>query len=99
MNERQFPGSQSHILFLLERDSSTRMSTLADLLHLTPGAVTTAADKLILNEYIARSRDAKDRRVIHLEITYKGKEILRELQEEGREAMQSVFSHLSEVDL
>lgn len=97
--EKEFPGSQSHILFLLERNGSTKMSKLAELLYLTPGAVTTAADKLILNEYIARTRDENDRRVIRLEITDKGKEALRDLQEKGREAMSAVFSHLSDEDL
>ncbi|GHI01112.1 MarR family winged helix-turn-helix transcriptional regulator [Neobacillus kokaensis] len=96
---RQFPGSQSHILFLLERNGPKRMSEAAELLHLTPGAVTTASDKLIENGYIARIRDEQDRRVVYLEMTNKGREAITELQEEGRMAMKKVFSHLSDRDL
>ncbi|AZU64292.1 MarR family winged helix-turn-helix transcriptional regulator [Neobacillus mesonae] len=96
---RQFPGSQSHILFLLERNGPKKMSEVAELLHLTPGAVTTASDKLIEHGYIARIRDEQDRRVVYLEMTGKGREAITELQEEGRMAMKKVFSHLSDKDL
>ncbi|MED4203627.1 MarR family transcriptional regulator [Neobacillus mesonae] len=96
---RQFPGSQSHILFLLERNGPKKMSEVAELLHLTPGAVTTASDKLIEHGYIARIRDEQDRRVVYLDMTNKGREAITELQEEGRMAMKKVFSHLSDKDL
>lgn len=97
--EQRFPGSQSHLLFLLERSGPKKMSELADSLHLTPGAVTIASEKLIDNGYIARIRDEKDRRVVFLEMTIKGREALAEVQNEGRKAMKLVFSHLSETDV
>lgn len=94
-----FPGSQSHILFLLERKGPQKMSELAETLHLTPGAVTTASDRLIDQGYIARISDAADRRVSRLEMTPKGKEILNELQNKGRKIMKLVFNDISEKDL
>ncbi len=97
--EQTFPGSQAHILFLLERHGPKKMSELAESLHLTAGAVTTASDRLIDQEYIARSRDEKDRRVVYLELTEKGKFILNETQQEGRKIMKSVFHDISNDDL
>ncbi|RKD23152.1 hypothetical protein BEP19_13115 [Ammoniphilus oxalaticus] len=98
--EERFPGSQSHMLFLLERNGAhKRMSELADALNLTPGAATTVADKLIENGYITRLRDQDDRRVVYLKITNKGKEAIRELQNEGSELMRLVFNDLSDADL
>lgn len=97
--EQQFPGSQSYIVFLLEKSGPKKMSELADKLRLTPGAVTIASDKLIEQGYIERYRDNNDRRVIYLQITDKGKEILNELRDKGREAMKAVFSNLSDTDL
>lgn len=94
-----FPGSQSHILFLLERKGPQKMSELAETLHLTPGAVTTASDRLIDHSYIARISDAADRRVSRLELTQKGKEKLNELQNQGRKIMKSVFKDISNEDL
>src|SRR5699024_10151622 len=94
-----FPGSQSHILFLLERNGPQKMSELAETLHLTPGAVTTASDGLIDQGYIARVRDKTDRRVTRLKMTRKGTETLKELQNQGRKIMKSVFSDISNKDL
>ena len=94
-----FPGSQSHILFLLERKGPQKMSELAETLHLTPGAVTTASDRLIDQGYIARISDAADRRVSRLEMTQKGNKTLNELQSQGRKIMKSVFKDISNEDL
>ncbi len=97
--EQTFPGSQSHILFLLVRSGPKKMSELAEVLHLTPGAITTASDRLIEHGYIARIRDEQDRRVVYLEITDKGKSTLSELQNEGRKIMKLVFRDISNADL
>lgn len=97
--EKSFPGSQSHILFLLERDGAKKMTELAKVLGLTPGALTTASDKLIGKGYITRFRDEKDRRVVYLEMSEKGNEQLTELRNEGRKAMKEVFNHLTVGDL
>lgn len=97
--EERFPGSQAYIIFLLEKNGQQKMSELADSLRLTPGAVTTASDKLIENDYIARVRDEKDRRVVYLEITEKGQETLEALRIKGRKAMKNVFNNLSETEL
>lgn len=97
--EASFPGSQSYIMFKLEQSGRMRMSELADSLHLTPGAVTIASDKLIDHGYITRIRDDKDRRVVYLDMTSDGKEALNKLRNSGRQIMKNVFSELSEADL
>lgn len=97
--EQHLPGSQSYLIFMLERKGPLRMSELADALHLTAGAVTTASDKLIEQGYIQRKRDEVDRRVVYLEITEKGRETMQQLRNEGRKTMKTVFGHLSETDL
>lgn len=96
---QSFPGSQSHILFTLERSGPKKMSELASILYLTPGAVTTASDRLIENGYIARVRNEEDRRVVHLELTTKGSEALKSLQNEGRKIMRKIFHDISDDDL
>lgn len=97
--EQTFPGSQSHILFLLERSGPKRMSELAEILHLTPGAVTTSSDKLIEHGYITRLRNDKDRRVVHLDISEKGRSALSKLQKKGRKIIKSVFNDISNEEL
>lgn len=94
-----FPGSQSHILFLLERNGPKKMSELAESLHLTAGAVTTASDRLNDQGYLTRIRDEKDRRVVRLELTEQGKITLKELQNKGRDTMKSIFKDIPSEDL
>lgn len=94
-----FPGSQSRIVYMLEQNGPMKMSELAASLHITPGAVTTAANLLIENGYIIRIHNEQDRRVIHLDLTEKGRETLNELQNEGRQIMEVVFKGASDEDL
>lgn len=97
--EQTFPGSQSHILFLLKRNGPQKMSVLAEALHLTPGAVTTASDRLIEHGYIARTRGEQDRRIVQIKITEKGQLTLNELQNKGRKIMKAVFNDISPSEL
>lgn len=93
-----FPGSQSQIMYLLAENGPQKMSELANSLHLTAGAVTTAADILIEKGYIIRFRNENDRRVVQLDVTEEGRNKLTELQKEGKEVMKSVFEEVSDRD-
>lgn len=96
---KTFPGSQSRIMYLLEQNGPLRMSDLANELHITAGAVTTASNILIKNEYIMRIRNEEDRRVVHLDLTENGRRKLNELRETGKEMMKLVFKDLSDEEL
>ncbi len=96
---KTFPGSQSRIMHMLDQNGPQKMSELANALHITAGAVTTASTILIEKDYITRLHSDSDRRVIQLALTDKGKETLTTLQKEGREMMQFVFQDLSDEDL
>ncbi|MFD0960023.1 MarR family winged helix-turn-helix transcriptional regulator [Paenibacillus chungangensis] len=97
--EKRLPGSQSYILYVLEQGGPKRMSELADSICLTPGAVTVASDKLMNQGFIERIRDEADRRIVHVKITEKGEEALKEMRSEGKDVMRQVFYHLSEPEL
>lgn len=94
-----FPGSQSHIMYLLQQNGPKMMSELADALHITAGAVTTASNHLIARGHIARIRDEDDRRVVRLDITEKGRKTIQELQNEGRKIMKCVFNDIPNTEL
>lgn len=96
---KTFPGSQSHIMHMLDKEGPLKMSELASALHITAGAVTTAATLLIEQNYITRLHNDKDRRVIRLALTDKGRKTLAVLQKEGRDMMQYVFQDLSDSEL
>lgn len=97
--DEHLPGSQSYILFLLEKKGQLRMSEIAEILRLTPGAVTSASDKLLEHGHLSRVRSEHDRRVVSLEITEQGKQTLGDLRVEGRKTMKRVFRDLSDPEL
>src|SRR5699024_9781335 len=94
-----FPGSQSHIMFTLQKNGPQKMSELADDLHITAGAVTSASNHLIEHGYIVRICDEQDRRIVRLDLTEKGSKTHKELQAEGKKIIKSVYHCLSKHDL
>lgn len=96
---KTFPSSQSRIMNMLDQDGPQKMSAIANALHITAGAVTTASTILIEKGYITRLRNDNDRRVIHLSLTKQGKETLADLQKEGRKMMEFVFKDSSDNEL
>jgi DNA-binding MarR family transcriptional regulator len=64
---------QLHVLELLGGGERMKPSDLIEFLSTTPAAVTTLLDRMEKNELIARERDEKDRRIVWVNVTDKGK--------------------------
>lgn len=92
-------GSQAAILRKLEQHGPQKISTLAEGLCITPGAVTSLSDKLISNGYAQRKRGTGDRRVVQLEITDQGLEVLRLFKAEIKNTINHFFAGLSDEDI
>lgn len=97
--DRLVSGSQAAILRSLAINGPQNASALAERLRITPGAVTSLSDKLISRGYAHRNRDANDRRVVLLEITDQGREILQQFKEENKNIVKQLFSGLPEEDI
>ncbi|APC49924.1 MarR family winged helix-turn-helix transcriptional regulator [Virgibacillus halodenitrificans] len=91
----------SSILVLqeLRQKGAQKQTELASTLGYTPGAMTNIASKLINEAYAIRKYDAGDRRVIRLEITEKGVQLLEEAQQKGTEIRKEMFEVLSEEEV
>lgn len=92
-------GSQALILRILHAHGPQKVSAIAERLDITPGAVTSLADKLIACGYADRKRDTIDRRVVYLEITDQGHEILLKYRVELKRTVEDFFVGLSDEDL
>lgn len=97
--EKGISGSQAIILEKLETSGPQKVTDLAEVLCITSGAVTGLCDKLIAGGYATRRRSEKDRRIVLMEITLKGSEILVEVRELRAEITQKFFGGLSEEDI
>ena len=65
--------SQLTVLEYLIAHDRMKPSDLLDFLATTPAAVTTLLDRMEKNELIARERDEKDRRIVWVNVTDKGR--------------------------
>ncbi|MCG1030249.1 MarR family transcriptional regulator [Virgibacillus halodenitrificans] len=91
----------SSILVLqeLRQKGAQKQTELASTLGYTPGAMTNIASKLINEAYAIRKYDTGDRRVIRLEITEKGLQLLEDAQQKGSEIRKEMFEVLSEEEV
>ncbi|MDR4887331.1 MarR family transcriptional regulator [Fredinandcohnia sp. QZ13] len=90
----------SHILVLghLKTHGKSRPSDIAKALGLTPPTLTHLSNKLVKRELVVRKQDESNRRVIYLEITEKGYEVLNEANEEGKKLRRKLFESLTDEE-
>lgn len=97
--EQPISGSQSYILEKLLHEGPQKVSSLAEALGITAGAVTGLSDKLIASGYAIRSRTEEDRRIVFLEITERGKEVLGMFHEKRTAIRNLYFRDLPDEDI
>ncbi len=66
---------ETHAISLVGRLGSPRMSELARRGRVTLGTMTVMINKLVKKGYVKRSRDDKDRRVVHVSLTARGRKV------------------------
>ncbi|CDQ41618.1 MULTISPECIES: MarR family winged helix-turn-helix transcriptional regulator [Virgibacillus] len=90
----------SHILILghLKAKGRSRPSDIAKALGLTPPSLTHLSEKLVQRELIIRIIDESDRRIIYLDITDKGTEILKRADQEGQILRKNLFEKLTDEE-
>ncbi|WP_028562865.1 MarR family winged helix-turn-helix transcriptional regulator [Paenibacillus pinihumi] len=93
------PLSHIRMLSILQRRNKAKVAELADCLHVTPGAVTGIADKLIQRGYIDRHRDEADRRVVYLQLTGEGQSAVKELDLIQQQLYADVLDRLDIEDI
>ncbi|MFB0842730.1 MarR family winged helix-turn-helix transcriptional regulator [Paenibacillus oleatilyticus] len=92
-------ASQAVILEKLQNEGPLKVSQIADALWITSGAVTSLSDKLISGGFAERTRSEEDRRVVYMEITDKGKEIIEELHLHRQRVVEEYFGKLPDEDI
>ena len=83
---------------LKDQDKKCKMSELAEMRYLTPAAATGIVDKLVRLGMVERSFDQKDRRLVLLTLTERGKQIVSVVDETLQELMLRFFESISESD-
>ncbi len=86
------------ILEFLHQQGQSGMSFLARFMNVTTAAMTGIADRLVRDGYVRRVFDPKDRRIIKIELTGRGNELVKNIHAERRKAVMRIFGKISEAD-
>jgi DNA-binding MarR family transcriptional regulator len=92
-------GSQFFVLKKISNKGRLTVSEVADELGVSLSAITALVDRLVKGGLAVRSRDGQDRRLVWLEATEKGEEILKKCIEGRRKVASKYFGKLPEEDL
>ncbi|MCM8757475.1 MAG: MarR family transcriptional regulator [Candidatus Omnitrophica bacterium] len=95
-NELTF--SQFMVLNLLNLEGKKKMKDLADSLKVTTANMTGMVERLIRQKLVQRLFDPKDRRVIYVDLSPKGKMLIDRIEQNRRRILMKVFANLSESD-
>lgn len=86
------------ILGVLKGKTSMRMGELAQYLSVSMAATTGMADKLVRNGFAIRTGSPRDRRVVNISITPKGKRIVEKYNQARQKTIIEMFGSLSASD-
>jgi len=90
--------SQCYVLKELGREGSLDMGRLAERMSLKASSLTRVVDQIEKKGYAARRRLAADRRVCCVELTPRGRDLLRRLESMIRRSEREVLSKLSAAE-
>jgi len=90
---------QFHILFMLYHKGSLPMTELARKMKISKQQLTPLIAKLIDSNLVIRKTDENDRRIIRIEITEPGSNMVEELVTETRHVLAEKFKTLPEQEL
>lgn len=83
--------------FLSHHDGAT-MTDIAKFLNVTTAAVTGLVDRLARDGYIKRAHDPKDRRVVKVVTTEKGKKLMASANNKRKEMTVELFGKISQKE-
>lgn len=87
-----------HIIEAVGVDEPRNMKTVAKLMSVTTGTLTKAMDALCDKGYVVRERSTKDKRVIKLRLTDKGKNAYYHHEQFHRQMIKNIASEMTEQE-
>lgn len=97
--EHGYSVTQALALEMLEAEGRLMASHLAISLSLSTGGITGIIDKLVKDQLVQRTGQKGDRRVVYLEITEQGRELLKVLRNQRIELMKKFLAPLSKMEM
>ena len=96
--EHDVTSSQLMVLFLISQSNQLTMGQLAEMLDLTPRAITGIMKGLEAKSFITRIRDTHDQRVTWVKLSAKGSNFFKIARPDTAEKLSSLLSVLSKKE-
>ena len=94
----QISFPQMVALDFVSRKPRVTMTDLAKILHIRTSSTTVLVDRLIKQGMLKRGRDEKDRRLVWVSVTPKGRKVLTQIMREKRQSVKRIFGILAEEE-
>lgn len=92
-------NNDMHIIEAIGTSAGKNMTAVAKRLNITMGSLTTSMNSLVKKAYVERCRSEKDRRVVYVKLTEKGKAAYRHHENYHAQMTQAVMDHLDKEEL
>lgn len=89
---------QCIVLDILDSKNNVKMKDIAGELNVTLPATTGLIDRLVKLGMVKRAYDAKDRRIVFIVLTAKGKSGLTEIRASRKKTFEEIFSKLTQKE-
>lgn len=89
---------QLHALLVVRDNPSITMGALCERLYLACSTATDLVDRLEKNGFLERTKDFNDRRVVRLQITDKGLDVINKVIEARRRYVSSILTSLTQKE-
>lgn len=90
---------QLFLLHLLSKKDRWMVTELADKMSVKPSAITAMIDRLEHNQFAERERDEKDRRVVFIKLSQKGKKVLKKAGGKRKNILMDYLNQLEEEEI
>lgn len=95
---RDITNNDMHIIEAVGLDGGN-MSAIAAKLNITVGSLTTSMNSLVKKGYVERERSERDRRVVYIHLTGKGRRAFRHHEEFHNQMTDAVLQSLEENEV
>ncbi len=82
----------------LERNGKSKMNDLAKHFRISPSAMTGLIDRLLAQGLVVRKADFHDRRIVWVELTAKGRGVIKRIIKQKTETLIKIFGKISPED-
>lgn len=96
---KDITNNDMHVIEAIGPGEGNNMSSIAKKLNVTVGTLTTAMNNLVNKKYVERHRSEKDRRVVYVRLTAKGKAAYRHHEDYHHQMTQAILDKLSEDEI